>query len=91
MAIPADAPHPRNALLFMNYILRPEVMARITDVVGYPSGNRAALALVDPGVRDDPAIYPDAQIRARLVTQHSKSLEYSRFLSREWTKLKTGS
>jgi len=91
MAIPADAPHPRNAELFMNYIMRPEVMARITNVVGYPNGNRASLPLLDPAVRGDRAVYADEATRARLATQHSKSLEYSRFLSREWTKLKTGS
>jgi len=91
MAIPADAPHPRNAERFMNYIMRPDVMARITNVVRYPSGNLASLPLLDPAVRNDPAIYPDPAIRDRLATQHSKSLEYSRFLSREWTRLKTGS
>lgn len=91
MAIPADAPHPRNAERFMNYIMRPDVMARITNVVRYPNGNRASLPLLDPAVRNDPAIYPDPAVRARLATQHSKSLQYSRFLSREWTRLKTGS
>ncbi|MFO1465759.1 MAG: polyamine ABC transporter substrate-binding protein [Steroidobacteraceae bacterium] len=91
MAIPADAPHPRNAEDFMNYIMDPQVMARITNAVGYPNGNLASLPFVTPAFRDDPAIYPDAATRARLTTQRTKGLDYSRNLSREWTKLKTGS
>jgi putrescine transport system substrate-binding protein len=91
MAIPADAPHPRNAQAFMNFLMEPAVIAHITDAVGYPNGNREATALVSAALREDPAVYPDDAARARLQTQHAKSLEYSRFLSREWTKLKTGS
>ena len=91
MAIPADAPHPRNAQVFMNYLMDPKVMAHITDKVGYPNGNLASLPFIAPAMRNDPAIHPDAATRARLRMQHAKSLEYSRFLSREWTKLKTGS
>src|SRR5262249_3583948 len=43
MAIPADAAHPQNALLFIDYILRPEVIAAITNTVGYPNPNSLAI------------------------------------------------
>jgi putrescine transport system substrate-binding protein len=90
VGIPADAPHPRNALLWMNYLMRPDVMAGITNFINYPNGNLASLALVDPSVKNDTAIYPDAQTRARLVTPTAVPQEYSRLITREWTRFRTG-
>ena len=58
LGIPADAPHPDNAHRFIDYILRPDVIAAITNAVSYPNPNLAATALVDPEIRDDPGIYP---------------------------------
>ena len=58
LAIPRDAPHPDNAHLFIDYILRPEVIAPITNAVSYPNPNLAAIELVDPEITDDPGIYP---------------------------------
>src|SRR5579863_9732552 len=90
MGIPADAPHPHNAELWMNYLLRPEVMARITNFIRYPNGNAAALPLVDAAIRSDPAVYPDPATRARLRTNAAVSIEYSRQVTREWTRFRTG-
>jgi putrescine transport system substrate-binding protein len=90
MGIPADAPHPRNAQIWMNYLLRPDVIASITNYIKYPNGNAASLPLVDPAVRADPGVYPDAATRARLVTHTAASLEYSRLVTREWTRFRTG-
>jgi putrescine transport system substrate-binding protein len=90
MGIPADAPHPKNAQIWMNYLMRPQVMAKITNYIRYPSGNLASLAFVDPAVKDDPSVYPDAATRARLITHTVASLEYSRQVTREWTRFRTG-
>ena len=90
MGIPADAPHPRNAEIWMNYLLRPDVIAKITNFIRYPNGNAAAFPLVDLGIRDDAGVYPDAATRARLVTHTAASLEYSRLVTREWTRFRTG-
>jgi len=46
MAIPADAAHPQNAMLFIDFILRPEIVAAITNTVGYPNPNAKATDLV---------------------------------------------
>ena len=59
LAIPADAPHPENAHAFINFIMKPEITAAITNTVYYANANDAALPLVDPEIADDPAIYPD--------------------------------
>jgi putrescine transport system substrate-binding protein len=90
MGIPADAPHPRNAEIWMNYLLRPDVIAKITNFIKYPNGNAAAFPLVDLGIRGDANVYPDAATRARLVTHTAASLEYSRLVTREWTRFRTG-
>jgi putrescine transport system substrate-binding protein len=90
MGIPADAPHPRNAEAWMNYLLRPDVSAAITNAIRYPNGNAASLPLVNPDIRDDPSVYPDAATRARLISISAVSMEYSRAVSREWTRFRTG-
>jgi putrescine transport system substrate-binding protein len=90
LAIPADAPHPGNAHLWMNYLMRPDVMAGITNAIKYPNGYRGALALVQPAIRDDESIYPNQATRARLTPIKAASPDYSRLLTREWTRFRTG-
>ena len=66
LGIPADAPHPENALRFIDYLLRPEVIAAVTNAVWYPNPTLPATALVKPDIRNDPAVYPPGEIRRRL-------------------------
>jgi putrescine transport system substrate-binding protein len=90
MGIPADAPHPHNAQIWMNYLMRPDVAAGITNFIKYPNGNSASLPLVLAAIKNDEAIYPDENTRARLVTPTAVPLEYSRLVTREWTRFRTG-
>jgi putrescine transport system substrate-binding protein len=90
MAIPADAPHPHNAEIWMNYLMRPDVMAGITNYIHYPNGYTASLPLVETSIRTDEAIYPDQGTRARLISPKAVPLEYSRLVTREWTRFRTG-
>jgi putrescine transport system substrate-binding protein len=90
LAIPADAPHPRNAHLFINYLLRPEVAAKDADATRYSTPVTAAVALVSPELRGNPGVYPPPEVRARLSPLRAKSLEFTRLLTRTWTRFKTG-
>jgi len=90
LAIPKDAKHPNNAHLFINYLLRPEVMAKIQNHVNYASGNQAALALVDQALKDNPGVYPRPETQAKLFTLAVLPPEVDRLYTRIWTKLKTG-
>ena len=90
MAIPADAPHPANALAFIDYILRPEVVAAISNAVAYANPNRAATPLVDPSLSGDPNVYPSAAVRARLFFDKPVTPQYERLRTRAWTRIKTG-
>jgi putrescine transport system substrate-binding protein len=90
LAIPADAPHPENALRFIDYLLRPPVIAAITDAVSYPNPNLPATALVKPGIRNDPAVYPPEDVRRRLYVDMPAAPDYERSRTRAWTRLKSG-
>jgi putrescine transport system substrate-binding protein len=90
MYIPADAPHLENAYLFLDYMLRPEVIAKATNFTGYANANRSATALVEPGIASDLAIYPDSQTRQRLHASKILSPKLERRRSRTWIKIKSG-
>lgn len=67
-AMPADAKNKDEAYQFLNYLLRPDVVAHISDHVFYANANKAATPLVSAEVRDNPGIYPPADVRAKLFT-----------------------
>lgn len=90
LAIPADAAHPGNAHRFIDYLLRPDVAARNSSAMHFPTANAAAYGLVDRAVYEDPAIYPMPGQRSHLHAMGSHSLAFERELSRVWTRFKTG-
>jgi putrescine transport system substrate-binding protein len=90
MYIPSDAPHLNNAYLFLDFMLRPEVVARASNFIGYANANRDATPLVDPEITSDPAIYPDAETMRRLQSTTVLPPKLERRRSRTWTKIKTG-
>jgi putrescine transport system substrate-binding protein len=89
-AIPADAPHPDNAHKFIDFMLRADVAAANTNYVFYASGNKAALEFIDPAVKDDPAIYPTAEISAKLFNLKAHSPDYDETLTETWQRIKAG-
>jgi putrescine transport system substrate-binding protein len=88
--IPKDAPHPKNAHLFINYMLRPEVIAAVSNTVKYANGNSKAAAFVDKAVLENPGIYPPADIRKRLTPDRASTQETTRLVTRLWTRFSTG-
>ena len=90
LSIPKDARHPLNAHLFIDFLLRPEIAARNSSYVNYANSNAASYPLVDEAVRNDPSIYPSAEVKARLVPDLAETAEFTRLLTRSWTRFKTG-
>jgi putrescine transport system substrate-binding protein len=90
MAIPADAPHVANAHLFINFLLRPDIAARNSNLIKYPSAVLPHLQPLDPAVRNDPTVYPPPEVRARLVPERARPPDFQRLLTRAWTRFKTG-
>ncbi|EBJ1004087.1 spermidine/putrescine ABC transporter substrate-binding protein PotF [Salmonella enterica] len=89
-AIPADARNKDEAYQFLNYLLRPDVIAHISDHVFYANANKAATALVSQQVRDNPGIYPPADVRDKLFTLKVQEPKIDRVRTRAWTKVKSG-
>lgn len=90
MLIPKDAPHPQNAMLFLNFMLRPEVMAGCTNFTYYANSNRASWEQVNPEILNDTRIFPSMETRRNLYGSNIVSDEMLRARTRLWTKIKTG-
>jgi putrescine transport system substrate-binding protein len=89
-AIPADAPHPANAYAFLNYLMEPEVIAGVSNDIGYANGNAASLPFISEALRSDPGVYPTEEVWKNLHRSGLKSPEFSRAQNRAWTRVKTG-
>lgn len=90
MAIPADAKNVAEVHKFIDYMLRPEVIAAATNFVAYANANAKADALVDPAIAKDPGIYPSAATREKLLVLKTPSDKQARDMNRVWTRVKTG-
>ncbi|TPE53672.1 polyamine ABC transporter substrate-binding protein [Amaricoccus solimangrovi] len=90
MAIPVDAPNPEAALAWINFIMKPEITADITNYVWYANANTASLPLVDPEIRDDPAIFPGPDVLAKLYPAQVYDARTDRLITKLWTRAKTG-
>ncbi len=89
MAIPADAPHVKNAHLFLDYLLRPEVAAQNSNLIKYANAVSPSLQPLDPAVRNDQGVFPPPEVRARLVAERARPADFQRLLTRMWTRFKT--
>lgn len=89
LAIPVDAPHPEAARAFIDFMLRPESIAELTNSVFFANANQAALPLVDPLLAGDPDIYPPAAVRARLFSEQLLPLRMQRERTRLWSSFRT--
>ncbi len=90
MAIPVDAPNPDGAHKFLNFIMDAQNMAAATNYVYYANGNLASQEYIDPEILEDPAIYPDEDTMKHLYTTRPYDAKTQRFVTRMWTKIKSG-
>ena len=91
LAIPKDARHPNNAHAFINYFLKPEVSALLSNELGYATANKSSLANVKPEIAKDPAVFPDAANLQKMVAPNSFGNEARQSLSQVFTLFKKGS
>jgi putrescine transport system substrate-binding protein len=89
-AIPKDAKNVDNAHAFINYMMRPEVAAANSNYINYAGGVGASLALINDEVRNDPGIFPPAEVKAKLFPDLAETEEFTRLLNRTWTRFTTG-
>ncbi len=90
LSIPADAKNVEQAHAFIDYLLQPQVIAAVSEYVGYANANTRADALMDEQVRQNPSIYPSAAVQQRLYVSSELPPEVMRWITRSWNKLKSG-
>lgn len=90
MAIPKDAPHPEHAHAFIDFLLTPQNIAKITDYVAYANANADATALVSEDIRANGSVYPSVDIMARLTAPQLTPDDVQRQRTRAWTRIKSG-
>jgi putrescine transport system substrate-binding protein len=71
MAIPKDAKHVNNAYLFINYILKANVHAAITNATKYANGNKASLQFIDYKIKNDRSLFLAESDFGRLIAPKS--------------------
>ncbi len=90
MAIPADAANAEQAHAFIDFLLEPEVIAEVSDYVGYANPNTKADAFMDEEVRNDPSVYPPQAVLDKLYISAELPAQVERLKTRTWTKVKSG-
>ena len=90
LAIPKDATNKANAHKFIDYLLKPQVIASITNYVAYANPNQAATPFVDKAVINNHSIYPPADIMANLYMKKNRPLKAQRVMTRVWNRVKSG-
>jgi putrescine transport system substrate-binding protein len=90
IAIPADAPNAQAAQAFIDFIMRPDVSAAVVRDIGFGAGNGAAVALLEPAVRNNPAVFPPPEVRARFSLGRLYTPLETRIFNRAWQRFKTG-
>lgn len=90
LAIPKDAANVTNAHAFINYLLRPQVIASVSDYVGYANPNTDATALMDPKVSGNPGIYPGDDVISKAFVSADLPDNIQRLITREWNRIKSG-
>lgn len=90
MAIPVDAPHPNNAHKFINYILRPEVGASLTNKVFYANPNKESHKFIKPEVANNPTVFLSPADMKTMVSPAALNNDTRRTMTRLYTSFKTG-
>ncbi|KAA6161701.1 extracellular solute-binding protein, partial [Pseudomonas veronii] len=90
LAIPKDATNVNEAHAFINYLLQPEVIAQVSDHVGYANPNPGADKLMEQSIRTDAAVYPPQAVLDRTFVNFELPPKVQRLMTRSWTKVKTG-
>ncbi|MEN9891716.1 MAG: hypothetical protein RLY78_2011 [Pseudomonadota bacterium] len=89
MAIPKDAKNVENAYKWINYILKPEVHASLTNTVFYANPNKASLKFVNPVLAKDAAVFPSAEALSTMIAPGTPDQATLKLITRTFTNFKT--
>ena len=89
LAIPADAPNAEYAHQFINFLMDPKVIAKVTEYVNAPNGNAGSREYLPKAILDNTAIYPSPEVMAGLYAISPYDQKSQRILNKIWTAVKT--
>jgi len=90
LAIPKDSANAKEAHAFINYLLKPEVIAQVSDYVGYANPNPGSDKLMEQSIRTDEAVYPPQEVLDKTYVSVELPPNIQRLMTRSWTKVKSG-
>jgi putrescine transport system substrate-binding protein len=90
LAIPKDAANVKEAHAFINYLLKPEVIAQVSDYVGYANPNPGSDTLMEQSIRTDESVYPPQAVLDKTYVSIELPPNIQRLMTRSWTKVKSG-
>lgn len=90
LAVPKDAPHAADAMLLIDYLLRPDVMAATTNKVHYANAVPGSLATIEPAIKDDANVFPPEAAMGRFFTVAAPPQAAERLRTRMWARFKAG-
>ncbi|WP_030130105.1 polyamine ABC transporter substrate-binding protein [Pseudomonas sp. QTF5] len=90
LAIPKDAANVKEAHAFINYLLKPEVIAKVSDSVGYANPNPGSDELMEQSIRTDASVYPPQAVLDKTYVSIELPPNIQRLMTRSWTKVKSG-
>ncbi len=90
MAIPVDAPNAANAHAFINFIMRPEVHASLTNKVFYANPNKESRKFVKPEVANNPTVFVSPAQMATMKPPKALTNDIRRLVTRVYTSFKSG-
>jgi putrescine transport system substrate-binding protein len=90
ICIPTDAPHPKNAYVFIDFLLRPDISATITNEMSFPIANKGAQHLIKDELRNNETLYPRPEVLKRLKLDKIQNPRYEEIRTRYWFQAKQG-
>ncbi|MBF8984622.1 spermidine/putrescine ABC transporter substrate-binding protein [Lutibacter sp. B2] len=88
MAIPTTSKHKREAELFINYMMRPDVAKKTAETIGYATANKEAVKLLPEEMRNNKGLYPDGDILNEGEVFNDLG-EFTTEYDRVWTEIKS--
>jgi putrescine transport system substrate-binding protein len=89
LAIPKDAKHVDAAHQFIDFLLRAEIAAAITNSVSTPTAVKAAKPLIREEIANNPALFPSDEYMKKVFLPEIRSKQFQRLLTRFFTTVQT--
>ncbi len=89
MVIPKSAKNIKQAHAFIDYLLQPEVIARITNQIGYPNPNPASTPLINTELMTEKNLFVPEADRHLLFQIEPPKMAAQRLLTRLWNRIRS--